>query len=204
MRVPFLSLVLALLTTSSPASAQSASPDAVGAPINPHELSAFLSVGWLTNTDANGAALDGGLRVALGRYAAFSIDMGYGVIASASNTQDRWWLIPSFALVIPLDAVRFDLGAGIGLGICSGYPDFERFASDPFTPPWAFQLVPTARAHVMASVQLERGLDGFVRFDAGTLLLEGNSIGMRDGNTSPQSVDTLWLHAAVGVSFRGL
>ncbi len=54
----------------------------------------------------------------------------------------------------------------------------------------------------MATMQLNNTIDVFTRLDVGSLLLEGNTIGFRDGNPRPGIMDTMWINLSLGVSFR--
>lgn len=148
----------------------------------------------------HGAALSVGLRFSPVRYLALSFDLGYGVIGAQPTVQDRWWLMPAVAFVIPAGPVRIDVGAGLGLGAASGYATWSDYVAAPFTPVWAFQLVPAVRAHAMAALALRSKVDAFVRIDVASLLL-GAGIGFRVGNDQPAARDTIWYDLAVGVHF---
>lgn len=167
----------------------------------PQKLGLFVGAGYLGSPDTHGAAMGAGVRLAMGRHLALSFDLGYGVVGNAATVQDRWWLIPSVALVIPVGRVRFDIGAGVGLGTCSGYSDWRDFAEAPFMPTWAFQLAPAARGHVVASVKVRRNLELFARVDVASLLLDGNAIGFRDNNLQPGARDTMWVNLWLGFQF---
>jgi hypothetical protein len=182
-----------------------------------------------------GVALSSGLRLALGAHAALSVDLGYGVLAGPSSptvslrprpsgdgptvslrprpsgdgptaTQDRWWILPAVAWVLPAEVagahVRWDIGAGLGLGASSGYASFGDYTRGPFSPAWAYQLVPAARAHVMAAMPIGRDVDAFVRVEAAALLVSGTRLGFRDGNPDPDPADTTWFDLGAGVQFR--
>ena len=159
-------------------------------------------VSELDDADDHGLALDAGARLALGRYFALGFDLGYGVMTGARDAQDRWWMIPTAAMVVPVDDLRFELGAGVGLGATSGYTNLDAFARGPFDPTWAFQLAPTIRLHASLSWHVSDGCFVFVRLDAASLMLEGNTIGYRAGNAMPTTADTFWMTSSLGVSFR--
>jgi hypothetical protein len=97
-----------------------------------------------------------------------------------------------------------DVGAGLGLGASSGYASFADYTRGPFSPTWAFQLVPAARAHIMAAVPLGRDVDVFVRAEAAALLLSGTQLGFRNGNANAGAADTTWFGIGAGVQFRVL
>src|SRR5688572_16336754 len=74
----------------------------------------FAGVGYLGSRDAHGAAFSTGLRYSPCRALALSLDVGYGSLVASDGVQDRWWVIPSLALVLPAGRVRVDVGAGAG------------------------------------------------------------------------------------------
>ncbi|MBK7863851.1 MAG: hypothetical protein IPJ65_35640 [Archangiaceae bacterium] len=163
-------------------------------------LGVFASTGVLANTGGLGGALNAGLRFAPARHLALGFDLGYGLIDTVTSAQDRWWLVPTVAAVLPLEGLRLELGAGLGLATASGYRSWAGFRAAPFDPAWAFQLVPAARAHFTVSVPLNARVEVFGRAELGSLLLGGNRIGLRDGrNPEPQLHDTTWAQLALGV-----
>jgi hypothetical protein len=168
----------------------------------PQKLGVSVATSYLGSPAENGVALSSGLRLALGTRAALSADLGYGVLTAPSATQDRWWIMPAIAWVIPTENVRVDVGAGLGLGAASGYASFADYARGPFAPAWAFQLVPAARTHVMAAAPLGRDADVFVRIDAAALLLSGTQLGFRKGGSNIGPADTTWFDLGAGVQFR--
>lgn len=168
----------------------------------PQKLGVFVGLGYLAAPGANGSAASAGIRLAMGRHAALGFDLGWGVISAKKVVHDRWWLMPTLAVVIPVGRVRFDLGAGLGFATASGYDDINQFAGAPFSPVWAFQLVPAARGHLMGTMQLNQTFDAFARLDVGSLLLDGNSVGLRNGNPNPGLMDTMWMNLSLGVAFR--
>ncbi len=164
----------------------------------PPKLTLFTSAGYLGAGSGSGAALATGIRYAIGSHFAVGLDLGYGVIAQATTMEDRWWLIPSMAAVIParIGGIRatFDIGAGLGLGTASGYGSWSEYASHPFTATWEFQLVPAVRAHAIASFAASRSVDIFVRADAAALVLpHGVGAGVSDST---------WMMFALGTRFR--
>ena len=164
-------------------------------------LGFFVGAGYLASPGANGAALAAGLRLKVVQHFAVSLDLGYGLVGAATTVQDRWWVMPSLALVVPGGPLRFELGVGVGLGASSGYTSWPAYTAAPFTPVWAFQLVPAARAHVLAAMSLSPRTEFFARLDATTLLLEGNALGFRAGNPHPGATDTVWVNLWVGLQF---
>jgi hypothetical protein len=161
-------------------------------------LSGFASAGYLTTSGANGSALSTGVRLAVGSGFALGFDLGYGLLATPGGMQDRWWLIPSMAFVVPAHfgprRVAFDLGAGFGLGTSSGYASWSTYAARPFTAAWEFQLEPTLRGHAIASLELTRSLDIFVRADAAALVLPHGA--------NASVTDSTWLLFSLGTRFR--
>ena len=201
-----------ILTTTftSLVAAQGPNPDAVP-PVREGvtKLSLFAGAGYLTTSGANGAAMTAGVRLALGNYFALGFDLGYGVLAMQSGVsvggvttgmEDRWWLIPSMAGVIPVHfgkiAATLDIGVGLGLGTASGYQSASEYASHPFTADWEFQLVPAARGHAIAAFSVSRTLELFARADAAALVLP-HGVGTGVG-------DSTWLMFSLGTRFRAL
>ena len=189
---------LIILLSSALASAEASAPLAAS---GPPRLGAFITGGYLTSPGTQGGAVSTGLRLGLGEHFAASFDVGYGWLAAGVGVQDRWWVMPAVAWVIPAGAARIDLGAGVGAGTSSAFGSWSDYRSDRTL--WAFQLAPAARAHVLASVPLTQAFDVFARVDVAGLLLEGNSLGIREGeNAHPGLRDTLWVHLSIGVVFR--
>jgi hypothetical protein len=177
-------------TTSTPARAdETPGPRALPPP---HDLGLFAGLGALGSPGATGGAFLAGLRLGVGTHFAVSADLGYGLLTAPPTIQDRWWVIPSAALVVPAGPVRLDLGAGAGMGTSSGYLSWSAYDARPFTPIW-HATVPAVRAHVAGTFPLARHLDVFVRVDAATLL----SAGSRGG-----AMDTTWFALWVGVEPR--
>jgi hypothetical protein len=158
----------------------------------PHSLGLFAGVGALGSPGASGGAFLTGLRLGLGRHFAASVDLGYGLLTAPPTIQDRWWVIPSAALVIPGGSVRFDLGAGAGVGTSSGYVSWSDYDARPFTPIWHY-TVPAVRAHALAAIEVAHDLDLFARVDVASLL----SVGSQAGAT-----DTTWFALFIGVEPR--
>jgi hypothetical protein len=176
---------------------------------NARTLGVFASVGYLGSPGASGAAVNLGVRWRLNRNLALSADYGYGMIGASGAVQDpshevedRWWIMPAVAWVIPTTRVQLDLGAGVGLATASGYPSWSFFGAAPFGPVWAFQLVPAVRVHALAAMRLTGRFEIFARVDAGSLLLGGNSIGIRSADQSPGLMDTTWLNLSLGLRCR--
>jgi hypothetical protein len=163
------------------------------------KLSLDTSAGWLTSGGGNGAALGAGARLAVGRHFALGLDLGYGLMATPNSTmQDRWWFVPTMAGVMPARIAgrdfTFDVGAGLGLGTASGYSGgWAEYSSHPFSASWEFQLMPTVRAHAIASMKVSPTMDVFFRADAAALVLP------RGSNAS--MTDSTWVLVSVGTRF---
>lgn len=183
-------LLCILLHTASPA------VETVSDAPAPSRVELYGGGGYLASLGGSGAAANVGVRVKLAKHLAGTFDFGWGLLHDGKVAEDRWWLMPSLELTAPLGPIRADLGAGFGLATSSGYPDVATFGQRPFGPDWAFQLAPAARGYVRASWDR-----WFVRADVGTLLLDGNQVGLRSGNPSPTAEQThwalLWLGAAI-------
>jgi hypothetical protein len=161
-------------------------------------LSGFASAGYLATSGANGSALGAGVRLAIGSRFALGFDFGYGLLATPPGMQDRWWLIPSMAFVVPAHfgprRAAFDLGVGYGLGTSSGYASWSTYAAHPFNAAWEFQLEPTLRGHAIASLELTPSLEGFLRADAAALVLPHGA--------NASVTDSTWLLFSLGTRFR--
>lgn len=163
------------------------------------KLQLFAGGGYLGSVGQHGAAIDLGARAMPIRHLALEFDAGYSVLGALPTVQDRWWLMPAFAIVLPIGATSFEIGAGFGLGASSGYTSASAYAAAPFTPVWAYQLVPAARVHAGVSTPLSRSLELFARADFGALVLGGTSIGSRVGNPDPSFSDVAWLGLLAGI-----
>ena len=163
-------------------------------------LSGFVGVGYLGSPGGSGAGASTGVRLGVGTHFAASFDLGYGFLAAAPFVQDRWWVIPAVALVIPVGQVRFDIGVGLGVGTAAAFASWHDYGADHTR--WAVQLIPAVRAHGVAAVALTHRLELFARVDAGALLVEGNSIGVRDGGPPRPITDTTWITLGVGLQVR--
>jgi hypothetical protein len=145
-----------------------------------------------------------GTRLALGRYTALRFDIGYGVMGGERSLEDRWWLVPSFAVVAPFDDGRVELGLGVGFATSSGYASFEAFAREPFEDDWAYQLVPAVRGHLALWLELGADVDAYVQLDAGGLVTQGNDVGLRVGpnedRLAPTAAQLTWATLSVGTS----
>jgi hypothetical protein len=189
----------ALAALTSPAASSEQTTSSIESRAPRERLSLFFDGGYLGSGAGNGAALESGLRLAVGSHVATSLDLGYGILHGSASTQDRWWIMPSLAGVLHARDVRFDLGAGAGLGASSGYASDAAYAAAPFGPTWAFQLVPAARAHFTAAYPIAHDARAFARLEAATLLLDGSSIGFRHGNANAPWRDTTWAGLSLGV-----
>ena len=158
-------------------------------------LGLFVGLGSLGSPGAFGAAVLAGSRWQPCSHFAASLDLGYGLMSTSPGVQDRWWVIPAAAFVIPAGRLRLDLGAGVGVGTSSGYGSWSGYVAGPFSPVWHY-TVPVFRVHVMAATDLTPNLYGFVRADVASLLLTGSS-GPYGGG-----MDTTWVALWVGIDFR--
>jgi hypothetical protein len=157
------------------------------------EIDLFASGGFLASPGMSGAAVTSGLRLGIGRHLALSLDLGYGLLAAHSTVQDRWWIIPTAAIVIPAGRLRFDIGGGIGRGAASGYRSWSGYTAKPFDPIWAFQLVPTAQLHATLAIPLTSVLSLILRLEAASLLLLESRAGVSD---------TTWAALSFGIRLR--
>jgi hypothetical protein len=200
-RIALALATVASCTITSLASADPTNPDSSND--KPAEglakLTVFTSAGYLSTSGGNGGALATGVRLALGDHFALGLDLGYGLLALQQGTmQDRWWIIPSMAVVLPAHIgkvpLSFDIGAGLGLGTSSGYASWSTYSARPFSADWAFQLEPAVRAHAIAAVSVSRNVDLFLRADAAALILPQGS--------APTDADGMWMMFALGSRFR--
>ncbi len=191
--------VVLLLARGASADEQTAAPPDAGKA----RLQALVGTGYLGGPGPGGAAFVMGLRSRPAQHLALSFDVGYSALAAQQGVQDRWWLIPSVALVMPVGSgdTQLEAGVGVGLGASSGYASGADYAAAPFSPVWAFQMVPAARLHAGFSTRLSRGLALFARVDMAALVLEDNSLGSRVGNPNPSLADTTWVDLLAGVRF---
>jgi hypothetical protein len=164
--------------------------------INPDPRLGFqVAAVGLASPGAYGAALGSGLRLRLGSYFAASFDLGYGLTGSSPGMQDRWWVFPSVAGIVPAGPLRLDLGAGFGVATSSGYISWPDYVAAPFTPVWHF-TVPALRAHIAAALPVRRDLDLYARLEVVSLLLVGSP------NADAELVNTLWLGFWIGIQYR--
>ena len=189
-----------LLFLSAHATAQTLPPSSQ--PLPPQRLGVFVGTGYLGSPGLSGLALAAGLRFLPIRHLAVSFDLGYGVEGRVPDVQDRWWLMPSAALVGYAGPVQLDFGAGIGLAAASGYSTWSDYVAAPFGPIWAYQLVPGVRAHVIAATKFTDTINLFVRIDVAALVLDGNSLGSRVAIPHPGAADTTWYSLLAGAQFR--
>src|SRR5277367_1126985 len=144
-------VAVALLAVLVPASARADEQTSAPREADRARLQALVGTGYLGGPSPGGAAIVLGVRSRPATHLALAFDVGYSALAAPPGMQDRWWLIPSVALVLPLAAgtgagtdTQLELGAGIGLGAASGYTSGADYAAAPFSPVWAFQMVPAA------------------------------------------------------------
>ena len=179
-------VVLAANAETTARADESVEPRATPAP---HSAALFAGLGALGSPGTVGAAFLTGLRLGVGEHFAASLDLGYGLLTAPPTVQDRWWLIPSAALVLPAGSLRFDLGAGAGVGTSSGYVSWSDYDARPFTPVWHY-TVPAVRAHATMATQVARDLEVFARVDVASLVSVGSPTG---------AMDTTWVALWLGV-----
>jgi hypothetical protein len=151
-------------------------------------FSLFVGPTALASPDGVGSAMQTGARVELTRHFALGFDFGYGLMSAAPRLQDRWWLMPSAAFVLPLGRLRLELGAGLGLGTSSAFASWTDYSHDHND--WEWQAVPTVRAHAMAGFALTERLGLYARAEAAAMLYRG-----------PLSVaQSTWLDLGAGVT----
>ena len=198
MNTKSLAAFLIALTFTAVASADPESPKTTDPNDAPPKLTLFTSTGYLGTSGGNGAAVATGIRYAIGDHFALGFDLGYGLMAMSSGMQDRWWLVPSMAVVLPANLfgkrATFDIGVGLGLGTASGYASWSEYSAHPFTADWEVQLEPAARAHAIAAMPISKNVDLFVRGDAAALVLPHGS--------RPSDSDGMWLMLSMGARFR--
>jgi hypothetical protein len=191
--VAVITLLALGIGSSAVAQAQDAQPAAVQAAALPEpapkKLSFIIGAGSINSPGAAGGALWTGLRLSLGPHFAGSVDLGYGLAGTAPSDQDRWWVIPTLAAVIPTAPMRIELGLGAGVGTSSGYRAWSEYFSTPFLPEW-HDTVPIVRAHASAARSLTPNVDIFARAEVASLLFASE----HDG-----TIDTLWLALWVGL-----
>lgn len=197
-------MILAGAVLPATISASELRPAEERSPAAEPRLGVFAGLGYLGSPGAHGAAMTAGLRLALGSHLAASFDLGYGLLHDGTIVEDRWWLIPSLAWVTRAGWARLDFGAGLGLGASSGYASAASYVAAPFSPVWAFQLVPAARAHALAAVGLGRDVDLFARVEVASLWLDSGSIGFRAGKPDGGAKDSTWVGLTFGAQLRVL
>ncbi len=188
-RIVVFAVVLATNAETSARADESVEPRAAPAP---HGVALFAGLGALGSPGTVGGAFLTGLRLGVGKHFAASLDLGYGLLTAPPTVQDRWWVIPSAALVIPAGSLRFDLGAGAGVGTSSGYVSWSDYDARPFTPVWHY-TVPAVRAHATVATQVARDLEVFARVDVASLLSVDSPAG---------AMDTTWVALWLGVEPR--
>jgi hypothetical protein len=161
MTVPFL---------APPTIEQAPAPEAAEA----HRFAFFAGATYLESAGTSGGALSAGVRLSLGSHLAASADLGYGLLGAPVGIDDRWWLIPSIAWVVPLGGASLDLGAGLGVGTVSGYASWSDYLAAPFTPVW-HTTSPATRLHLGVAVPFTRKVDLFARMEAASLLASGTA-----------------------------
>ena len=155
-------------------------------------LGVFAGVGYLASPGTSGGAFWMGGRLGLGAHFAAGFDVGYGLLNAYPAVQDRWWVMPSAALVIPTGRLRWDIGGGFGVGTSSGYDSWSAYRAAPFGPVWHY-TVPAARVHITAAFDLTHSWNVFARADAGTVFI---------GSAHDGAIDTTWGGLWLGVESR--
>jgi hypothetical protein len=184
-------LAVATLPGRAGAEGAVAADDATSRARRAPSLDLFAAPGYLGSPTGCGGDVTLGARLGLLSHLATSLDLGYGLLSTRADAQDRWWAIPSIALVIPAGRATFDLGAGVGVGTASGYDSWSFYFAHPFGPGWHY-TVPAAQAHLLGALSLTPQVGLFARLDAGTLL----------GVTGASLADTTWYGLAVGIRTR--
>jgi hypothetical protein len=166
-------------------------------------LGVYSGLGYFGVNDVNGAAFLVGARLGVKRHLAFGFDFGWGALAltDSAAVEDRWWLMPSAAFVIPAGAARIDLGVGLGVATASGYDSSSTFFAAPFAPKWAFQLVPAGRLQAVAMIPVSERVDVFMRPEAGMLFGAG-TLGLSNGDANRPFRDTSWAALFLGAHYR--
>jgi hypothetical protein len=180
------------LTLSGFAEAAESAPTSRDAP-HSTALSVFAATDYLASPGAHGGAFSFGARLGVGDHFAGGLDLGYGLLDANDGAQDRWWVLPTIALVLPTGPATIDLGAGLGVGTASGYASWSGYLAAPFTPAWHY-TVPAARLHLDVAFPCSRGLDVFLRAEAATLL----------GVQGASAEDSVWTGLSIGVRARVL
>jgi len=197
-----------LLAVGAARAASAEEPPKLPAPEPPSRftnLTGFAGAGYMTSGGGHGAALSSGVRLGIGRYFALGFDFGYGLMATPQGSafrgttmEDRWWLMPSMAFVIPARVgshrLAFDLGVGLGVGTTSGYSSGARYADQPLSADWEYQLIPTFRLHAIAAMEVGKNLEVFARADAASLIMEHG--------TGLAVTDHTWLLLSLGTRFN--
>jgi hypothetical protein len=158
------SLVFTFLLLSSQAAFADESAKA------PARLDLYTGATYLQSAAAAGAAAAVGLRWLPIAHLAVSADLGYGLQGGPDAYEDRWWAIPSLALVIPLGTASLDLGAGVGVGTVSGYASWPQYFASPFGPVWHVTTA-AARGHATFALPISRSLALFARVEVASLLV---------------------------------
>jgi hypothetical protein len=185
--------LLALLAPATPALADGAQPSArpmiqasATEPSPRRHFAWTLGAVEVASAGQNGGALAVGLVYRPIRFVQASVEFGYGLLDGARGPEDRWWVMPALAVVIPAGRMSFDLGGGVGSGTVSGYQTWPSYFAHPFEPCWHI-TEPAVRGHLGFSVPLTRLIDLWARADVGNIVA-----------TAPAS-DTAWHGLTIGV-----
>ncbi|MBK7863852.1 MAG: hypothetical protein IPJ65_35645 [Archangiaceae bacterium] len=163
------------------------------------ELGLFVGTGVLATPQGVGGPAQLGVRLQLARHFAVGFDGGYALISASPHLQDRWWLMPALAVVVPLGRLELDLGAGVGLGTSSAFGSWDAFAHDRNA--WELGFYPAVRVHAVASFPLTARLEVYLRAEAAALVT-GTPIGSREGDVIANFASTAWLNGGAGVLVR--
>jgi hypothetical protein len=185
--------LLAVFARPTPALADggqpSARPTTLANPTKPapkRHLAWTLGAAEIGSAGENGAAFTVGILFRPIRFLQTSVEFGYGLLDGARGPEDRWWVMPTLALVIPAGRMSFDLGGGVGSGTVSGYQTWPSYFAHPFDPCWHI-TEPAVRGHLGFSVPLTGSIDLWGRADVGTIVAP-----------APAS-DTQWHGLTIGV-----
>jgi hypothetical protein len=163
------------------------------------ELGLFIGSGVLASPAGVGAPLEAGVRLELARHFAVSFDLGYSLMSAQPHLQDRWWLMPAAALVLPLGSVRLDIGAGLGMGTSSAFGSWDAFSGDHTS--WKLEYCAAVRAHASASVGVGGPVEVYLRTEASGLLT-GRGLGCADATRPGTLADATWASLGVGLQLR--
>jgi hypothetical protein len=135
----------------------------------PRTVDVFAGADLLVSPAARGAAFSAGATWAPLPHLAVGADLGYGLLHGAGGDEDRWWLIPTLALRIPIQQLVLDAGAGLGVATVSGYSTWSAYFAQPFNPDWHVTTW-AVRGHLQLAIPVTPRLSFFSRVELGTVL----------------------------------